>query len=335
MIDRSKQYACLGFTLVELLVVLTILALLAVLLIPALSGIRHVASMTVCANNLKRIGEAARHLESEERTDRRELNAMQWQMQLAPFLHDSKIFICTEDDPDADSAKMPLSEIVAIHGWATYNPDDYIQSLVVGTFICKLSNTQYLQAGFGDGKRSYSPPAYQADSKPEVFWFCMEDWQYAGARGDFDWDLHIRATDNFDGTVTLLLKQMGTGYQFELIDLLKNEAVMNKGQMTGVAPGAEYTVTVGGQGLTSYGINGAVGSILDSVGKILVIEYPWLIARSTHDWSDFDSDIPGIPIFARHYGKMNVLFTDGSVSLKRPDEVNPSDPRVQTTLWDD
>jgi len=315
---------------------MTIIALLAVLLIPTFRGVSRVAKKTLCANNLKRIGEAVSQLDNQLRTDRQKLNPMRWQAQLAPLLHDSQVFICTEDDSGEEVARIPLVESVGIHGWATYNPDDYIQKLEVGTFMCKLSSTQYVEAGFRDGKRRFNPPVYQADSHPEVFWFCMEDWQYAGDRGDFDWDLHIRVTDNFDGTVTLLLKQMGTGYQFELIDLIKNEAVMNKSQMTGVAPGAEYTVTVGGKGLTSYGINGAVESIYrNSAQKILVIEYPWLVARSTHDWRDFESDIPGVPIFARHFGKMNVLFTDGSVWLKCPDEVDPSDPEIQINLWDE
>ena len=324
-----------AFTLLELLVVIAIIALLVALLAPNLRGMRQVANTVLCTNNLKRIGEAAKQLEIRARADRlQQLNAMQWQSQLEPYLRDQKLFICPEDDPDEGSARIPLIETAAIHAWATYNPDDYIQPLEVGTFMCKLSDTQYVDAGFRDGKRRFNPPAYQADSNPDVFWFCMEDWHIAGQSGDFDWDLHIRVTDNRDGTVSLLLKQMGTGYRFELIDLVKNEVVMVKSQMTGIAPGAEYTVIVGGQGLTSYGINGAVASIHHSGGKIMVIEYPWFIARSTHDWNDYESDVPGIPTFARHSGKIHVLFVDGSVKLMRPGEVDPADPDVQSTYWE-
>ena len=323
-----------GFTLLELLVVIAIIALLVALLAPNLRGMRRAANTVLCANNLKRIGEAAKQFESQAGADRlKQLNAMQWQSQVEPYLRDQKLFICPEDNPDEDSVRIPLIETAAVHAWATYNTDDYIQYLETGTFMCKLSNTQYVEAGFVDGKRRFNPPPYQADSNPDVFWFCMEDWHCAGQSGDFDWDLHIRVTDNCDGTVTLLLKQMGTGYQFELIDLVKNEVVMVKSQMTGVPPGAEYTVIVGGQGLTSYGINGAVGSIRHSGGKIMVIEYPWLIARSTHDWGDYESDIPGIPIFARHRGKINVLFVDGSVKLMRPDDINPADPDTEAVYW--
>ena len=84
---------------------------------------------------------------------------------------------------------------------------------------------------------------------------------------------------------------------------------------------------------------GALGYIgkQESPDKIMVMDYAWFVARTTHDWSSekLKSSIPGIPIFARHHGRINVLFTDGSVRLKRPDEVNPSDPDVQKTLWNE
>ena len=73
----------------------------------------------------------------------------------------------------------------------------------------------------------------------------------------------------------------------------------------------------------------------DRVGKIMAMDYIWVTARSTDNWSgeSFDANTDGVLDFARHNGRLNVLFHGGEVRSMRPDEIDPSNVTIEAGYW--
>lgn len=81
-----------GFTLVELLVVISIIALLLAILMPSLQKAREQARTTVCKNNLKQIHLASSMyaLSNNDKIKTMDANGDFWFHQIAPYMGDKK-----------------------------------------------------------------------------------------------------------------------------------------------------------------------------------------------------------------------------------------------------
>ena len=91
-----------GFTLVELLVVITIIALLVALLLPSLRNARELAKRTVCSNNLRQLGLAFSMYcnDNYDRFPARDVgnSGALWATLVLPYVDQSKsVFFCPSD----------------------------------------------------------------------------------------------------------------------------------------------------------------------------------------------------------------------------------------------
>ena len=91
----------------------------------------------------------------------------------------------------------------------------------------------------------------------------------------------------------------------------------------------------------TYGMN-SVANFREAIEGhvILCLDYKKTVARgptdSLPDWwhkEGWQTD-EGLPVFARHFGKINVLFSDGRVELMDPWEIDPSGPVSVNRWWD-
>jgi len=334
-----------AFTLVELLVVIVILGLLMAMLIPSLRGVWQRYNMTRCQSNLFHIYQAFRLRAADEAMGVKEAYAVAaWKDELQRYLeNDASQFVCTETSEGGATPSRPITELVEFR--VTFGSNTYYTQLDSGPYMLKLSVTQYdtavaqgLLTEAADNVDTNYPwlRTYVPDGNP-VYWLCMEDH---GGDQDFK-DVMTRVTDTRDGWVTVECISGTTGHTNSLMDKLTDpKAVLFNipSSSTQFSPARTVKLNVGGAGAwaSSYGMNENARAVGGAGGKILVMDYLRLEAKTTDLWADwfFDPAHSGVPLFARHFGQANILFSDGSVRPERPADLNPIAPTAAMKWWE-
>ena len=129
----SKRNAEWGFSLVELLVVISMIGIMIALLLPAISSVRESARRIQCQSNLKQIGLAVLQYNAEKRVypcgreDTRQYSTS-WAFRLLPFLEEQDTYTAHDrtlrvDDPENARAMRTSVPVFICPTRGHYKPD--------------------------------------------------------------------------------------------------------------------------------------------------------------------------------------------------------------------
>jgi len=321
-----------GFTLVELLVVITIIGLLIGLMMPAVQGAREAGRKTQCANNLHQIGIAYNRYVEKYGGSAKTFTASSWMATLSPFLEGQRsMYWCPND-------KEPYKPAAGV---ADYYLDVQNNQLKVylreGPYAKVVKYVDLINQGIPSDWRSYS--SQEPVNRSEAYVVRCDDLP----NPDDYADICIQVDPQPSGSTQGIWRWTnGHGYWYKLRDG-ENQVVTDAGgsPCDPFKEGQAWWFKGGDR--CSYGINSRVSRFLQDSQKILVVEYCKIVAdvvgTNASDWIPTD-DMKNSPYWggwggsrARHTGVMNVLFADGRVESFSPKAINPLVSQFQDEYW--
>lgn len=325
-----------GFTLVELLVVLAMAALLAAVLIPYLQRVYAVQRRITCANHLEKLGQAY----STRAVEHKAISIFGWQSALMRYVGNTpEVFLCPEDrQPGVIDAAGGLQ--IAVYRGSCDNPGDWLWDVPLDEEECpwvwKLSQEQWDRFyGPGGPNPSYRHGGYVAGADPTRYYFTIEDQGFLGGgdRDFYDQMLQVREVEGETMELTPIRGQ--AGFNFNLVQGVHpdQQEILHDMKRWHWELAAAIPM---GRSESSYGLNAVANRIPRAKRRILLLDYEIPVAHGSDedphvldDWSSEklnDAELfrpAGPATFARHLGKINVLYGDGSVVLVAPDRIDP------------
>ena len=336
-----------------MLVIVGIIGLLVAILMPYLTGAFASQRRVECALHLEKIGQACATRKSSQNMGglsvAGQVAANGWQYALGSFMSDdTSVFICPEDgNPAPDPGGGLKGVCIECYSGGNFVWDVYLDQADSDQWIWKMSRTQYeaFMKVSGEGhttgyKGIYTSTGYVEDDDPYTTYYTFEDTApWGGGDQDF-YDVVIEARQTA-AQIQFTVMVRRSGMSFTLCKKDPDRQVLIPDPRVGKTASVEF---YGGK--SSYGMNSVSADILSTKHKILVMDYELPVAvGSTYDegtargkhlsfWDPTPEEPAAPPTFARHFGKSNVLFVDGSVKLMNPDSINPNDPDNADKYWD-
>ncbi len=290
-----------AFTLVELLVVVTIIALLVGVLIPSLSAARSLARAAICAGNLHQIYAAFRAAEAGQQAADGRASALpyppadKWPGVPANVCDTQEIYICPEEEATSDANKAGLE--------------------------------YWTDAAYG------LPPGYNGQQGRFVMGFersggCQvrESGDYVEYRFDEDWWHHPGAfqSDGHDGTFRMYTDNRDRGVlEMYWQNCYEDNQIRHFGALIWIIPETpNHSKFYFGASITNYGINSEVSRFVVAPDTVVLLDYDRRIADPTNP-GELSQRLQSSKT-ARHLGKVNVLRADGSVRRLHPSTLDPA-----------